>query len=511
MSPTELTSKQEAKVDELLQRITSAYPTPPPQLATAMCETKDKSAPTLRNPTRLYAYAFLVSRKWDVDKAFEMAEQVVKFREEDRSDTRSIFPSPFSIRGWSETAVAEYFDMKTREKEKSDIIGAGVDRNLQCGLHYWDKQGIPVFYIMIGRVNETGMIKRLKKMADIGQTADEVMWPYLNHYMLAMEYLARFQQHQKETGKLTEGVEKNDNVIRAVTIVMDATGLSYKMLWKPAVELLTRSLKRMFTVFPDCVSRIMVVNSPSVVRVAYALVRPVLDENLQAKVHIYSPSDTLSALEAVIDKKFIPSFLGGECKCGGNCIKMFDPDAPKAKKGAEEEEDGEGTEDIKVSARYKVEREVAVETNDIVTFDFAGSEIEFILYFIPEGELSDRKEKKDLSKTRHKNYVILQGTYKALSDQVTATGPGKVVLQFDNTAAWVSASRLQLKILKIPASHGDESKVSEDVSTCEGSSNDCNETTAGEDACEAHGCGAEANSRTASTHDQSTSGFREGC
>eukprot|EP00796_Vickermania_ingenoplastis_P013300 gene13300-9138_t len=445
-----LDTKKEQKIDEILQLIKAEYPTPPPQLALAIRETKDPQSPTPHNPTRLYAAAFLKSRKWDVAKAFEMAKDVIQFRKDCNADTRSLFPAPISLRGWSQEDLREYFEMDVREKSKLDAAATAVDRSMQCGVHYWDHHGIPVFYLMVGRVDEAGILKRLKRVAEVGQSPADAMWPYLEQYMLVFEALARYQQAQIDTGSLTEGIEQCDGIVRAVTIVMDATGLNYKMLWKPAVDLLTSSLKKMFQVFPDSVYRILVVNSPAVVRVAYSLVKPVLDENLQSKVRIYGPHETAEALQKIIDKKFIPSFLGGDCTCEGHCIQTFDPNAKKRSGEGKEDSDvdEDATKNIKVSAGHKEAEVLQVEANETVSWDFAGDEVEFCIFFLPS-LANTSVQSNALSKTKHKNFMVQHSICKASTDQFTAPMEGTLVLQFDNSRSWVSAVRIQCKVVKI--------------------------------------------------------------
>lgn len=56
--------------------------------------------PTKWNNIRLGAYVFLVSRQWNVDKAFEMMKVVYEYRKNNYIDDYVIFPSSFPIRGY---------------------------------------------------------------------------------------------------------------------------------------------------------------------------------------------------------------------------------------------------------------------------------------------------------------------------------------------------------------------------------------------------------------------------
>lgn len=442
-----LDQKKEKLIDELLEKIEAKYSPLPPQLVTAMAHTTDRNAPTLHNPTRLYAYSFLNSRKWNVKHALEMAEEVIRFRKEKKFDSRPIAPSPISVRGWSADSLNAFLGREPRVADSVDVLARKIERHLQVGVHYWDKNGIPVFYVLVGRVHETALLKKLKHQAKVGESPADALWPYIEEYMLLMEELGRYQQHMAESGQLVDGFENRDNgIIRSITLVLDTRKLTYKMLWKPAIDLLIDSLKKMFAAFPDCVYQILVINSPAVVRLAYTLVKPALDSNVQSKVHIYSPSDSPAALKELIDERFIPAFLSGGCNCEGNCIASYDPSAPESSDVASDDDD-EGTENLKIAARSKFQKFTAVKPGDVVSWDFAGDEVDLYVFFFPPERAG--RVGGEISKSKEKDYIILQGTYQKQSHHYTAEQEGLLVVSLDNTKSWMSTAKVQLQFRKI--------------------------------------------------------------
>lgn len=443
-----LDDAKEKMIDELLQRIHQKYPTAP-QLAKLIQRTENIDAPTPLNLVRLYAYSYLLSRGWNMNASMAMVDEVIHYREQAHADDRAIFPVPFSVRGWSLEEVQKLTNLRKRETGALDRLARDVDSVVQAGVHYWDRHGNPVFYVLAGRIDEGGLMKILKRNGGVGAPPAETFWKFIEHYMLMFECLCQFQNDQKESGAPLEGVSRTVGVVRDISIVMDCKGLHIKMLWKPFMDLLKECMKKLFSSYPNSVYQIYLVNAPSVTRIAYAIVRPLLDENIQSKVHIVSPDDTLKALERLIHPMFIPSFLGGHCTCPNNCIATFDPvscDHGKGRSEQKEEAIEEGlTEFIKVARGAKFQKEIPVEEGEIIAWNFAGSEIEFYAFFVPAPIESVQKMKR-LDKEKDKNFMISHCKTRSQGSSFTAAESGTVVLVFDNSKAWINAASLDLQV-----------------------------------------------------------------
>lgn len=453
-----LDEAKEKKIDELLQCIYRKYPTTPPQLASFLQITKDSDSPTPCNPVRLYGYSFLVSRKWNVSNAMTMVDKVIQYREECCADERAIFPAPFSVRGWSIDEVEDFLGRGRRERGVLDQLAESIDSVLEAGVHYWDRYGNPVFYVMAGRVNESGLMKLLKRQGKVGAAPSKTLWPFVENYLLTLENLCRYQNAQKENGTLTDGISFSKGVVRDISVVMDCRDLHYKMLWKPFIDLVKETMTTLFSVFPNCVFQIYLVNAPAVTRIAYAMVKPLLDDNIQSKVHIYSSNDTYSALEKLIDPKFIPSFLGGSCTCPGNCISTLDPttlDKGRNRSASGNDEHEEGlTETIKVAAGARIQKEISAELGDVIVWNFAGSEVEFFSYFLPI-PVDEVRKKGILDKRKYNDFIFFHGKVKSQCNSYTAAESGTIVLIFDNSKAWLNSASLDLQIERSTATAPD--------------------------------------------------------
>lgn len=450
-----LDAEKEKKIDTVLELLTAEFPTAP-QLVKAKSETKDSNAPTVRNPLRLYAYAFLNSRGWEVKSAMEMAKVVIKYREAANADSRPILPVPYSMRGWNVSELMEDFEREPRDPGELDTLSALIDPVFSLGLHYWDKNGIPVFYLMVGRIDEKGLVKLLQEKVPEGKDPAEVLWPFVEHYMLLIECLARYQHHQKEKKKLS-GVIYDEGITRGMTIVVDARKLSYKLLWKPLIDIVLATMKRVFSVFPDCVYQIYMVNAPTVATVAYSLVKPVLDKNIQLKVHILKSHETFAALEKLIDVKFIPSFLGGTCTCEGNCIRAFNPECDDNKTKGKSSKSRKVGEDVKVDAGRRIHRQLVVGADETVFCTFEGEEVEFYVFFLPK---DSHAELTSLSPKSNASLMLHQGKYKSFSDSFFMSNEGTIIFFFDNTKAWLKPSKLHLMLRKSSDSTEENSRSS---------------------------------------------------
>jgi hypothetical protein len=463
-----LTPAQEDKVTELVDLMKRTYdPLPPHLQAIERYMAKDKANnSTTHNPAREYCYCFLISREWDVQKAFDMLQLAVKYRAANGLDTRAEFPAALSCKGWDQEAVLHALGKDVRPMEQRlDQLCAGIAPYFTLGFHKWDRFGQPVLYMMIGKVDEPGLLKKLKQMASIGQSAEAVLWEVVQHALGIDEHLQYYQQLQYNAGKLS--VDAADGLIRSTTLVIDLKGLTYKMLWKPALDLFMNTLKEVFKYYSQCVYQILIVNSPAMVMFAYKIVRGVLPPGVQKKVHIANEHDTLETMKKFIEVDCLPDFYGGACHCEGCCIADYDPEQQQHKKnkgGKEKEtsstvsdsaasnngENGVATEDITLKAGQHHKRVFALRKGESVVWDFAssdGKDINFITFFVPQKE-ADGMDWARVHTSKLEAYVVSKENPSDGSDEYTATTDGVLVLMWDNKKSWFAAKHLQMKVFK---------------------------------------------------------------
>ena len=488
-----LTQEQESMVTKMVELVLEKYVPLPLQLQelqrmvlnnSTSNEDDLRSGSTPHNPTRQYCYCFLVSREWNLPKAFEMLRQTVAYRAEHHLDGQPVFPCAVSCKGWDQDAIRRAFGKGVAEEDSGaalfpprptnqrlDRLCTGIAPYFQYGFHKWDKFGHPVLYMFIGRVDEPGLLDALKCMANIGQSAEAVMWEVVLHILAVAEWLQMFQQVQYNAGALK--ADAAEGIIRSSTVVIDLKGLTYKMLWKPALDLFMDTLKEIFKYYPQCMHQILLVNSPAMVMFAYKIVRGALPPGVQKKVHIANEHDTPETMKKFVEADCLPDFYGGTCHCTGGCIDGFDPTAKAtettdtaAAAAAKRSPDAAGsnalsengaltaefvsTEDISLKAGQQYKRVFQLKAGENVVWEFVssdGKDVTFTKYFVPEKEANDM----DWVKVHVKKldpFVVSKENPSEGSDEYCANENGVLVLVWDNKKSWFTAKHLQMKVFK---------------------------------------------------------------
>lgn len=79
--------------------------------------------------------------------------------------------------------------------------------------------------------------------------------------------------------------------------------------------------------YPEMLGKLYVVNTPWIFSMGWTIVKPWLNAQTLAKIHILGNDNFLEKLKEDIDVANIPEFLGGQCTCGGTgCVPLVDPD-----------------------------------------------------------------------------------------------------------------------------------------------------------------------------------------
>lgn len=457
--PSSRTQEQEDKILALQQHMQNHFNPLPQQLINLMRLLPHREGdPEDHNAELFYCTSFLASREWDVQRAFAMMQDVVAYRAANHLDeAQSPLPSPVSVRGWEPEAVCAALGKTPRKgSDRADRIVAAVASTLACGVHYWDKGGRPVVYVMIDSLDEPAMIQKLKANAKIGQKPADVLWEYGQHFIGIAEDLVVYQlMQQREKRKQDEKAEDaaaappSSTTVATqgvITLVMDLKGLHMGLLWKPMLDLFRDVTRQLFQYYPDMVHRIIAVNAPGIVRVAFNMVKGVMPADFQKKITFVGPQQSLAALEEEIDREHIPCFLGGACKCaakegreggGGGCIDGYDRNDPRRRKankktrekerkgnggaaatanttattphddsngvgedasGSDDDDGDEGTreedgavvptEDVSLSAGQRHRRVFALQPAETVVWEFAvqhdGTDVTFTVHFISQ-------------------------------------------------------------------------------------------------------------------------------
>uniref|UniRef100_A0A8C3RWP6 SEC14 like lipid binding 5 n=1 Tax=Chelydra serpentina TaxID=8475 RepID=A0A8C3RWP6_CHESE len=211
---------------------------------------------------------FLRARDFNIDKAREMLCQSLTWRKQYQVD--------YILQTWRPPALLEEY--------------------YTGGWHYQDKDGRPLYILLLGQMDTKGLVKALGE-----------------------ESLLRHVLSINEEGQ--KRCEENTNLfgrpITSWTCLVDLEGLNMRHLWRPGVKALLRIIEVVEDNYPETLGRLLIVRAPRVFPVLWTLVSPFINENTRQKFLIYSGNNYQGpgGLVDYLDKDVIPDFLGGECVC----------------------------------------------------------------------------------------------------------------------------------------------------------------------------------------------------
>jgi len=323
---------------------------------------------------------FLRARKGDIQKATKMIKEDICWRKEVGADT---------ILDTIRSSCKFFDDLNSYYPGKA---------------HKLDKLGIPVYYERIGLVDTPGILKIVPK--------DDIVKYHI--YFQENSEKIKFEATSNDPMKLVDlcciGIE-------------DLTGLGFKHLGSRAISL----LKELFALdeahYPCGVRKLYMVNSPTIVSVAWNLINPLLDEDTASKVKFLS-NDFMEILTQSIDKENIPSYLGGGCNCEGGCVPsggIFTT----------------SLELIQVVIKDQFEEKVMIDTTSTISWKFKVEEhdIGFAVYRITE-----KGEKEEIIEyNRYDSTQIVTGSTKPLI--------GEFVLTWDNSFSYFRKKTINYKVI----------------------------------------------------------------
>lgn len=451
----DIIDKSEQRIDEFLAIVNKTYNPLPPLLANAVAQ-GTSNLPTVQNDVRLIAYSYLRSNSWNVKAAVKMLDRSVAFRKRIGADTMPLFPSAMPVSGFDQNDVIARLGLQPRQPNdpQSNLLQT-FNAFMKIGFHSYDKRGLPVCYWMMDEVDVKGALKRAKQSIPVGTTITDYADRYCSYIAETGWALCRYHDKclaERPNPALNTGGPRRN----FVTVVIDARRLSTKMFHKPAIDLMKDCMTHMNQYYADCIHRVLVVNCPSLIRFAYSVVKPAINEGLQRKITFVNPEDTELALHRVIGKERVPSFLGGTCNCPGGCISTYSPNSVLSA-----EEDGGSdviTEDIKLTAGEKHEKAFELAQGEDVTWEFVstkGVDVRFTVNFFPkqQGMTVDAKKKKvridkKMKKTTAENPLVKSQKLTDGADHFIAPEDGILQLVWDNSNSWVQDKPVQMRVFK---------------------------------------------------------------
>ncbi|GET91460.1 hypothetical protein, conserved [Leishmania tarentolae] len=457
-----ITARSEERITQFLEGLKAQNKSEYPLLFHRALDRGTSDLPTPQNDVRLMAYAFLVARHWNVDKAVKMANGACRFFEKFRTGTDCVFPSAFSIRGYDQSNVAAWI------KEPFGTTNTPLYRCMQTmtplvhgGFHYWDRRGLPVIYWLVGRMDTHSVLQKLKPHIPVGTTIEEFFQLFGGGIIETGWSLCRYQDAVL-TAHPQPGIDMGAPRRNLCTIVVDCKELNYKMIHRQLLEKTKATLHKMHCVFADFIHRIIVVNCSPMVKFAYGLVKSAISESAQKKIAFVSPENTKAALDSVVGLERVPAFLGGQCECEGGCMASFNPNAVFTNEEVEQEGDIT-TENIIVGPGKKHERVFELLQGEEVIWEFSttkGTDVYFSVMFYPKqkgvaAQSNGGKVRvhidKSVKRTTTENPVVKQEKLKDGADSYMAPEDGILQLVWDNSKSIVSSKAIQMRVYKAEA------------------------------------------------------------
>lgn len=166
---------------------------------------------------------FLRARDFSVDKASQMLQESLKWREENHIDQMLNEYQPPPV-------VTKYF------------LGTW---------HQTDKQNCPIYILRLGHMDVKGLLKSI---------GEENLLKHCLH--ICEEGLQLIEQATNKTGK----------AVTNWSLLCDLEGLSMRHLWRPGVKALLKIIETVEKNYPETLGRVFVVRAPRVFPIAWTIV-----------------------------------------------------------------------------------------------------------------------------------------------------------------------------------------------------------------------------------------------
>lgn len=400
---------------------------------------------------RVWCYKLMIARKFDIDEAKKMLQTILEFRVEFNTE-RAYFPPPFPVKGWNMDELVKFSNPNGKprpQNEDVDRTAKFTDVWQSICFHKTTKWGHPVSYECWGLQHPQLVPLSLKRLANVAK-GEKYLDVHLRYHVNMAETgirLARYQDH-------TFGKQNNEKVT-GILCVCDMRGLGMHQFASEFVSYLSQLGEFDKKVYPEFLHHVLVINCPTIIRAAFAVVSPLIDARTQTKISFHAPGEaSIKALRQWIHDDDIPSiFDGGKCKCEGGCINVPNYEAEEkeyaaimkqvknggaaAAGGATQAGDSELADvGVEVGAGKSLARELIVKKDDAVSWEWLADEertVEFSVQFQGDEPGSPI------------HYVVKPDKVTKHSGSHTAPIDGKVRIVFGNEFSWMRSKYLNVK------------------------------------------------------------------
>ncbi|CAH9054583.1 unnamed protein product [Cuscuta europaea] len=218
---------------------------------------------------------FLKARKFDLEKAKKMWQDMLQWRIDFGADTiieDFVFPE--------RNEVLQYYPQ---------------------GYHGVDKLGRPIYIERIGKI-------KLDKVLEV-TSLDRYIRYHVQEFEKSLHI--RFPACSKAAKR---------RIDKSLTI-LDVEGVSMTNLSKPVREVIMRLQKIDNDIYPETLGQMFILNAGPGFRLVWNVLKPFLDPETTSKIHVLGSCYQRKLLE-VIDEGELPEVFGGRCNCAedGGCL-----------------------------------------------------------------------------------------------------------------------------------------------------------------------------------------------
>ncbi|KAG8185545.1 hypothetical protein JTE90_017551 [Oedothorax gibbosus] len=204
-------------------------------------------------------YRFLKARQWDANKAEIMFKECIQWRRQNN--------------------LNEYQPPQILQKYLHNMCIGN------------DKEGCPIMYVPLGKVDAKGLVNSTKPL-DVIKT--------LGQFIIKHELL------------LEEKCVEVTRWLSGALIIYDFEGLSFATATNiKGIELMVRVVGFVQDMFPERMKAVFLINAPTPLKMPYRVIKSFLAPETQEKIQFFAAEGWQEKLLELIDADVLPAFMGG--------------------------------------------------------------------------------------------------------------------------------------------------------------------------------------------------------